>query len=187
MGGRTAAAILKNNRASSVLLTIFSVAVAISAIAWLFSYGVTHAQTYEIAGTPTGILPIVQFTTVQPQNPVYLQAMLLFREWGTRPYWNAPQLIPGGKTDLLTADSAIEHLIPCESAGNDVNTIDSNATTSYGILQIQAVTWAGWSKASGITGDPDDNDDAIIMAEWAIMNGHIAAWTCARILHVVAN
>jgi hypothetical protein len=33
---------------------------------------------------------------------------------------------------------------PCESAGKDVNTLDSNATTSYGILQIQLATWDGW-------------------------------------------
>ena len=37
------------------------------------------------------------------------------------------------------------------------------------------VTWDGWSLASGITGSPDTNDDAIQMAEWAIMNGRIAA------------
>lgn len=46
-------------------------------------------------------------------------------------------------------------------------------------------TWNEWSKESGITGTPDANDDAIRMAEWAIMNGDILAWTCARILGII--
>ena len=176
---------MKNNRASSILITILSVGIAISAIAWIFSYCVAHAATYEIAGNPHGALPLVQFQPQPPVNPVYFDAMLLMKEWGVRPYWTAPMLKIGATTTLLTADAAIEHLIPCESAGQDVNTLDSNATTSYGVLQIQAATWDAWSKASGIQGDPDDINDAIKMGEWATMNGHVSAWTCARILHLV--
>jgi hypothetical protein len=70
---------------------------------------------------------------------------------------------------------------------------DSNGRISDGILQfnrgpkdtLAGGTWEAFSKASGITGSPIIPADAIHMADWAISNGYIGHWTCARILHLV--
>ncbi len=74
----------------------------------------------------------------------------------------------------------IEKLIQCESGGKNVKIIDSNGYYSYGILQFQKATWDGWSEQSGIEGDPMVREDAIRMAEWAIKNGLLSHWSCAR-------
>lgn len=83
-------------------------------------------------------------------------------------------------------DSKIEiivsKLIECESGGKSVRIVDSNGYYSYGILQFQKRTWDWWSGMSGITGDPMNNDDAKTMARWAIKNGYLSHWSCARIL-----
>ena len=173
---------MKNNRASPVLLTILFVGIAISALAWTLSYLIAHPATYEITGN-AGVLPPIQFYPQPPQNPIYFEAMALFKEQGVRPYWIARPLKFGASTTLSTADEAIAHLIPCESAGKSVNDMDANGKTSMGILQFQ--DWKNWEKLSSLTGNPDDINDAIHMAEWAIMNGRVSAWSCARILGVV--
>lgn len=114
---------------------------------------------------------------------IYARAMFLAGRYDNRPYWNRAKLKVGVPTDRATADLAIEHLIPCESMGQSINHIDDNGKISYGILQFQ--DWDEWAAASGLGGDPDNREDAIRMAEWAIENGMINHWTCAQILNMM--
>jgi Transglycosylase-like domain len=100
--------------------------------------------------------------------------------YDSRPYWHSDKLVPGVPTSQATADLAIEHLIPCESGGRTIDELDTNGKMSYGILQFQ--DWSEWERMSGITGDPNNSDDAIRMAEWGIEHGMIDHWGCARIL-----
>ena len=75
----------------------------------------------------------------------------------------------------------IYKLIKCESDFRSIDRMDSNNKYSYGVLQIQADTWKDWSKKSGIKGSPRNADDAIEMASWAIKNGYLNRWSCAKI------
>jgi hypothetical protein len=113
-------------------------------------------------------------------SSVYGRAMVLADRYDSRPYWHNEKLAVGAPTSRETADLAIEHLIPCESGGRAVDRVDTNGKMSYGILQFQ--DWPEWERVSGITGDPNNPDDAIRMAEWGIEHGMIDHWTCARIL-----
>jgi hypothetical protein len=113
---------------------------------------------------------------------IYARAMFFAGKYDSRPYWNRGKLRVGVPTDRATADLAIEHLIPCESMGKTVNRIDSNGKMSYGILQFQ--DWDQWEAGSGLRGDPDNREDAIRMAEWAVENGMVNHWTCAQILKI---
>lgn len=117
------------------------------------------------------------------RNPIYGRAMGLAARYDSRPYWRMPKLAVGGPISRTTADLAIEHLIPCESGGRTVDHLDSNGKMSYGILQFQ--DWDEWERVSGISGDPDNSDDAIRMAEWGIEHGMIDHWGCAKILGVM--
>lgn len=78
----------------------------------------------------------------------------------------------------------IAELIDCESDGRSIRIIDTNGKYSYGILQYQKSTWDGWSRESGIKGDPMVPEDAIRMARWAIAQGdtYLGQWSCAHIL-----
>jgi hypothetical protein len=60
-----------------------------------------------------------------------------------------------------------------------VDEIDSNGKMSYGILQYQ--DWPNWETISGLSGSPDNTDDAITMAGWAIKDGMLKHWSCATI------
>jgi hypothetical protein len=114
------------------------------------------------------------------RSPVYGKAMFLAGKYDSRPYWKMAKLTPGVPTSHETADLAIEHLIPCESGGRTVDHLDSNGKMSYGILQFQ--DWEEWERMSGITGNPENSDDAIRMAEWGIEHGMIDHWGCSQIL-----
>lgn len=118
----------------------------------------------------------------RPVGPsvVYGRAMVLADRYDSRPYWHNSKLVVGAPTSREAADFAIEHLIPCESGGRAVDRVDTNGKMSYGILQFQ--DWPEWERVSGISGDPDNPDDAIRMAEWGIEHGMIDHWSCARIL-----
>ena len=83
------------------------------------------------------------------------------------------------------APEVVAYLIPCESLERDRDEIDSNGKMSRGILQFQAAFWGELSKASGITGGPDNPEGAVPMAEYAVENGYLDRWSCARILHIV--
>jgi len=113
-------------------------------------------------------------------SPVYGKAMFLAGKYDSRPYWKMARLTPGVSTSRETADLAIEHLIPCESGGRTIDHLDSNGKMSYGILQFQ--DWEEWERMSGITGDPENSEDAIRMAEWGIEHGMIDHWGCSQIL-----
>lgn len=115
--------------------------------------------------------------------PVYGRAMALQAKYDSRPYWPMPKLVVGAPTSRATADLAIEYLIPCESGGKVVDHLDSDGKMSYGILQFQ--DWDEWERVSGITGDPDNPNDAIRMAEWGIEHGMIDHWGCANILKII--
>jgi hypothetical protein len=79
--------------------------------------------------------------------------------------------------------STIEKLIQCESQGVNVARPDSNGLESWGILQFNGTsTWNELSAKSGIRGSPMMPADAIRMADWAISNGYLKRWSCARIL-----
>lgn len=88
----------------------------------------------------------------------------------------------------------IEQLIQCESSGKNISSPDSGDIYSDGILRyhrgpkntMQSSTWQLFSEASGIQGSPIVPADAIRMTDWAISNGLISHWTCARILHLTA-
>ena len=81
-----------------------------------------------------------------------------------------------------TLDSRIEdivdRLIQCESGGKNITIIDSNGLESRGILQYQDKTWEWFSKLSGITGKPTNDEDAKKMTRWAVKNGYGENWTC---------
>jgi hypothetical protein len=114
------------------------------------------------------------------KSAIYARAMELDAKFDSRPYWHNSKLVAGEPTDRPTADLAIEHLIPCESGGKAIDHLDSNGKMSYGILQFQ--DWSEWERVSGISGNPENSDDSIRMAEWGIEHGMINHWGCARIL-----
>lgn len=78
--------------------------------------------------------------------------------------------------------SIIRKLVVCESQFTNIKRIDSNNFYSYGILQYQKQTWDEWSKKSGIKGNPMNPDEAVIMADWALDNGLLSNWSCAKIM-----
>jgi hypothetical protein len=132
------------------------------------------ARHYDYVYTPR---------TISVRNRVFDHAMALNAKYDSRPYWRMEKLVVGAPVSPATADLAIEYLIPCESGGQPIEHLDSNGKMSYGILQFQ--DWDEWQRMSGITGDPENRDDAIRMAEWGIQHGMIDHWGCARILHIM--
>lgn len=148
-----------------------------------FAVGLTallaHGSAYSAEVLHRGVLRHHSGGLAGP-SVVYGRAMALADRYDSRPYWHNQRLTPGVPTSRETADVAIEHLIPCESGGRAVDKVDTNGEMSYGILQFQ--DWPEWERLSGISGDPDNPDDAIRMAEWGIEHGMIDHWSCARIL-----
>jgi len=149
-----------------------------------------HPSAFGTAGPARERAARPAFARIAPRDPdsrfsnlIYSRAMILARAHDSRPYWKHSKLEVGASTDRATADLVIEHLIPCESMGRTVNRVDTNGKMSYGILQFQ--DWQEWEAISGISGDPDNRDDAIRMAEWAIQNGMINHWTCASVLKMI--
>lgn len=76
-------------------------------------------------------------------------------------------------------------LISCESQFENRSEIDSNGKMSRGILQFQDGTWDEFSRLSGIVGSPTNATTAIAMADWAIDNGFLYRWSCAKIEKLV--
>lgn len=124
-----------------------------------------------------------------PVNPVYQTAVTLFKQDGHHPLWSRARLLPGASTTPALADAIIPYLIACESGTESdpkiVDGIDSNGLVSRGILQFQDPTWEDWSRASGMTGSPDNINDSITMAEWAIEHGLLDHWTCSFLTGVI--
>lgn len=124
--------------------------------------------------------PSQTFSVQPPQSPV--TTTLTGKNWAyTVPF-------------AVTHVQDIEKLIQCESSGENVSRPDSDGIYSDGILQyhrgpkntMQSSTWQLFSEASGIQGSPIVPADAIRMTDWAISNGLISHWTCARILHLTS-
>lgn len=131
---------------------------------------------------PIGGFARRDFSNRRDAGLIYARAMFLAGRYDSRPYWRHSRLGVGSPTNRATADLAIEHLIPCESGGRNINRVDVNGKMSYGVLQFQ--DWKEWEAVSGIRGDPDNREDAIRMGEWAIENGMVNHWTCAQILKI---
>ena len=92
---------------------------------------------------------------------------------------------PKSTAPTLKHRLVIRELIGCESQGRNIKILDTNGYYSYGILQYQSSTWNAWSKLSGIQGSPMNIRDSITMADWAIENGYLHHWSCAKILGLV--
>ena len=137
-----------------------------------------HGASYYSNRTPR--ISHFEPRTSYSGDTVFGQAMTLKAKYDSRPYWHGSKLTPGSPASREIADLAIEHLIPCESGGRAIDHMDSNGKMSYGILQFQ--DWREWERMSGISGDPENPNDAIRMAEWGIEHGMIDHWGCARIL-----
>jgi hypothetical protein len=171
---RSRAAIGSSDLEKGLYVAVISFAVALTA---LLAHGAAYSRSYRSWS------PIVfehHAKAGRSLNPIYGRSMLLNERYDSRPYWHGSRLTIGAPTSRETADLAIEHLIPCESGGRIVDRLDTNGKMSYGILQFQ--DWPEWERMSGISGDPDNPDDAIRMAEWGIQHGMIDHWACARIL-----
>lgn len=135
------------------------------------SYAATEAALGDYSPTSTiGIL---------------LEAHKLMAKYGTRPYWPLKPFRKGENVPADLAPEVIAHLIPCESQGRSISIIDSNNLPSRGTLMFQDKTWASFSQESGITGDPMNPIDAVQMGLWAVENGKLKHWSCAKLLHIV--
>jgi hypothetical protein len=85
--------------------------------------------------------------------------------------------------------ATIEKLIQCESQGKNISRADADGIMSDGILQFHrgptdsmaGGTWEDFSRASGITGSPNNPADAIRMTDWAISHGLGPRWACWRL------
>lgn len=109
----------------------------------------------------------------------------LLNKYGSRPYWQKKPYGKGETVPAIDASDIVSHLIPCESQDISVKHMDSNDRYSYGVLQIQSSTWALWSRASGIKGNPMNSVDAVSMGLWAVEHGLLQNWTCAKILKII--
>jgi hypothetical protein len=135
--------------------------------------------------------------SVQPQKPVLgsnlggngtstaesilIEAHHLLNQYGIRPYWQNPAFSEGEDVPADEVPDVVAHLIACESQGVSVKHLDSNDRYSYGVLQIQSSTWAQFEASSGIEGDPMNATTAIDVGLWAVENGYLAKWSCARL------
>jgi hypothetical protein len=66
-----------------------------------------------------------------------------------------------------------------------VRHLDSNDAYSYGIGQIQSSTWQDFEEQSGLSGDPMSPTSTVPMMFWAVENGKLCGWICAKILGIV--
>lgn len=76
----------------------------------------------------------------------------------------------------------MDGLIQCESSGKReaYNPKDTDGLPAIGELQYKQKTWDMWSKESGIIGNPMNRKNAIEMTRWALLNGKIKSWGCAK-------
>jgi hypothetical protein len=120
-----------------------------------------------------------------PELSILAEAQHLSDVYGSRPPYYGLQIDPGATETPQTAYSVIPYLIACESRNKSVQEIDSNGLMSRGILQFQDATWADFSKQSGITGDPMNKLEAVQMAIWAVENGLVGHWSCAKLVGII--
>ena len=115
---------------------------------------------------------------------VLIEAHQLLNAYGIRPLWPNLPYSEGDDVPASQADDVVAHLITCESQGVSVKHLDSNDRYSYGVGQIQSSTWEEFEAQSGITGTPMDSITAVQMMIWAVENGYLDKWSCARILRI---
>ena len=79
--------------------------------------------------------------------------------------------------------SLVEDIIYCESGGEHYNsdgTIKIGKAKEVGIAQFKIETWNWMSELSGFQGYIYDKQDQLWLLNWAIENGYIKHWTCAK-------
>ena len=141
---------------------------------------------------PTAVYSVQAQTPLSGQNlapappstaaSILIEAHELLNQYGIRPYWPHLPFSEGEDVPADEAPDVLAHLITCESQGVSVKHLDSNDRYSYGVLQIQSSTWAEFEASSGIEGDPMNATTAISVGLWAVQNGYLSKWLCARIL-----
>jgi hypothetical protein len=106
---------------------------------------------------------------------------------GIRPLWPNLPFSEGEDVPADQAPDVVAHLLTCESQGQSVKHLDHNNYYSYGVLQIQSSTWAQFEASSGIEGNPMNATTAIDVGPWAVENGYLAKWSCARLVRLTLD
>ena len=147
-------------------------------------------KVYAISPTPTP-------HPIAPPSPIFSPANAiigtisdtanaLMAQYGYRVRYSGQKFAPEQRLTLAQAQVAAPYLLVCESGNKDGNScgIDSNGKPSCGRGQFQ--DWSTfWEPASGIYGNPLNGNDAITMMLWALENGYIQRWSCARITKLI--
>lgn len=160
-------------------------------ILFLGQPNITLATTVQTILPPKTVIVVGTSTPISNDQQILNEAQSLVDLYGTRPYWTETPFDPRQDVPASQVDDVLAHLITCENPARledptaDAKVLDSNNKYSYGILQIQAATWAKWSAVSGVTGTPILTSDAIKQATWAVENGDLSAWSCASILKII--
>ena len=147
-------------------------------------------------GVPNTPPPIVYSSTTDPvagilaaQNRlitgILSVADSLSGAFGSRPPYDGTKFNKGDKLSRADAIYVLPYIFTCESRNKDVKTLDSNNRFSYGRGQIQKATWKRWSSESGVIGDPMNATDTVAQSLWALQNGKIGEWTCARLEKII--
>lgn len=142
--------------------------------------------TAAMAGTEAtyNVTP-VQSKTVSVQSAVWEKAKELVAEYGTRPPYPGPRIIPGAPQSAMTAQAVAPYVLACESGARDVGChIDSNGLLSCGPAQFQK--WkTHWEPVLHVYGSPTNTTTAVTALVKAIQMGFIGQWSCAKIEKIV--
>jgi hypothetical protein len=142
---------------------------------------------YEVNAQNEPISHSVSTQSLSVAGPVLVAAHKLLNRYGSRPLWPLNSFRKGEDVPADLAPEVIAHLIPCESQNRQRDEIDSNDLMSRGILQFQDAFWSDLEHQSGTYGDPDNSENAVEMATYAVEHGYLNRWTCARILKIVKH
>ena|ERR1700691_3795918 len=143
------------------------------------------AAVYSIQLKTPLSAPILGSAATSTAEDVLTEAGQLLNQYGIRPYWSNLPFSDGEDVPPDEAPDVVAHLITCESQGRSVKHIDDNGYYSYGVLQIQSSTWSQFEASSGIEGDPMNATTAISVGIWAVENGYLSKWSCAKILRMI--
>lgn len=112
------------------------------------------------------------------------QANILYQEQGIRPTYSGHIYPYNAILSPFEAELVSPYLLTCESQNTAVGCVlDSNNKYSCGPAQFQ--DWEWWESISGIHGDVNNESSSIRMMLWALENGYIARWSCAKIEHII--
>lgn len=143
------------------------------------------AAVYSVQPQSRVLAPILGGNSTSTAATILIEAHELLNHYGIRPIWPNSPFSEGEDVPADEAPDVIAHLVTCESQGVSVKHLDSNNHYSYGVLQIQSSTWAEFEASSGIEGDPMNATTAISVGLWAVENGFLAKWSCAKILKII--